>query len=69
MVRVALRIFLDLDTAHTARLLGIASGTATAHMARAVVALRQELTPAPSAGTDTGPVSPGPCISGRRAGP
>jgi RNA polymerase sigma factor (sigma-70 family) len=48
---VALRIFLDLDTAHTARLLGIAPGTVTAHMARAVVALRQEFTPAPETET------------------
>jgi RNA polymerase sigma-70 factor (sigma-E family) len=44
---VALRIFLDLDTAHTARVLGIAPGTVTAHMARAVAALREEFTSAP----------------------
>ena len=40
---VALRIFLDLDTAGTAQTLGIASGTVTAHLARAMAALREEL--------------------------
>jgi RNA polymerase sigma-70 factor (sigma-E family) len=40
---VALRIFLDLDTAGTARTLGIAPGTVTAHLARAMAALREEL--------------------------
>jgi RNA polymerase sigma-70 factor (sigma-E family) len=39
---VALRLFLDLDTAQTARVLGIAPGTVTAHMARAIAALREE---------------------------
>jgi DNA-directed RNA polymerase specialized sigma24 family protein len=39
---VALRIFLDLDTAHTAEVLGIAPGTVTAHLARALAALRTE---------------------------
>ena len=39
---VALRIFLDLDTAQTAEVLGIAPGTVTAHLARAVAALRTE---------------------------
>ena len=43
---IALRIFLDLDTAQTARVLGIAPGTVTAHMARAVATLRAELSPA-----------------------
>ena len=33
---VALRVFLDLDTETTARALGIAPGTVTAHLARAV---------------------------------
>jgi RNA polymerase sigma-70 factor (sigma-E family) len=42
---VALRIFLDLDTAHTAEVLGIAPGTVTAHLARAMAALREELAP------------------------
>ncbi len=39
---VALRIFLDLDTAQTAEVLGIAPGTVTAHLARALTALRAE---------------------------
>jgi RNA polymerase sigma-70 factor (sigma-E family) len=42
---VALRVFLDLDTETTARQLGIAPGTVTAHLSRAVAALRHELTP------------------------
>ena len=42
---VALRFFLDLDTAATAKVLGIAPGTVTAHLARAMAALRNELTP------------------------
>jgi RNA polymerase sigma factor (sigma-70 family) len=37
---LALRIFLDLDTETTARSLGIAPGTVTAHLARATRALR-----------------------------
>jgi RNA polymerase sigma-70 factor (ECF subfamily) len=40
---VALRLFLDLDTAQTADVLGIAAGTVTAHLARAIATLRQEL--------------------------
>ena len=40
---VALRFFLDLDTAATAQVLGIAPGTVTAHLARAMAALRDEL--------------------------
>ncbi|MDR2984238.1 MAG: sigma-70 family RNA polymerase sigma factor [Nocardiopsaceae bacterium] len=43
---IALRVFLDLDTATTARVLGIAPGTVTAHLARAIAALRQQLAPA-----------------------
>jgi RNA polymerase sigma factor (sigma-70 family) len=43
---VALRVFLDLDTARTAEVLGISPGTVTAHMARALAALREELLPA-----------------------
>jgi RNA polymerase sigma-70 factor (sigma-E family) len=39
---VALRLFLDLDTAQTAEILGIAAGTVSAHLARAVATLRQE---------------------------
>ena len=37
---IALRLFLDLDTAETSRVLGIAPGTVTAHLARAVATLR-----------------------------
>jgi len=43
---IALRLFLDLDTARTAEVLGIAPGTVTAHLARATAALRGELMPA-----------------------
>jgi len=42
---VALRIFLDLDTEATARALGIAPGTVTAHLARATATLRGLLAP------------------------
>lgn len=42
---VALRIFLDLDTETTARTLGIAPGTVTAHLSRATAALRVSLAP------------------------
>ena len=40
---LALRIFLDADTATTARVLGIAPGTVMAHLSRAVAALRRDL--------------------------
>ncbi|MDI6100950.1 sigma factor-like helix-turn-helix DNA-binding protein [Actinoplanes sp. NEAU-A12] len=40
---VALRIFLDLDSETTARTLGIAAGTVTAHLARATRTLRDHL--------------------------
>jgi RNA polymerase sigma-70 factor (sigma-E family) len=40
---VALRLFLDLDTAVTARVLGIAPGTVQAHLGRAIAALREDL--------------------------
>lgn len=40
---IALRILLDLNTARTAEVLGIAPGTVTAHLARAITALREEL--------------------------
>ena len=43
---VALRVFLDLDTDTTARALGIASGTVTAHLSRAITTLRGQLTTA-----------------------
>ena len=42
---LALRVFLDLDTATTAELLHIAPGTASAHLARAIAHLRAELVP------------------------
>jgi RNA polymerase sigma factor (sigma-70 family) len=42
---IALRIFLDMDTAETARALGIAPGTVTAHLSRAVATLRAQLSP------------------------
>jgi RNA polymerase sigma factor (sigma-70 family) len=42
---VALRLFLDLDTDHTAVMLGIAPGTVQAHLGRAIAALRDGLTP------------------------
>ncbi|MEE4545938.1 SigE family RNA polymerase sigma factor [Streptomyces sp. V4-01] len=40
---IALRVFLDLDTRATARVLGIAEGTVTAHLSRAVSTLRGQL--------------------------
>jgi RNA polymerase sigma factor (sigma-70 family) len=40
---IALRFLLDLDTAGTAQMLGIAPGTVTAHLARAVSTLRAQL--------------------------
>ncbi len=42
---VALRLFLDLDTARTAQVLGIAPGTVQAHLGRAIAALRDDLIP------------------------
>jgi RNA polymerase sigma factor (sigma-70 family) len=42
---IALRIFLDLDTATIARQLGIEAGTARMHLSRGVTALRHQLTP------------------------
>lgn len=43
---IALRIFLDLDNETTARTLGIAPGTVTAHLARATRSLRASFVPA-----------------------
>ena len=43
---IALRIFLDLDTAAIASQLGIEAGTVRMHLSRGVTALRRELTPA-----------------------
>ncbi|MEU4421829.1 sigma-70 family RNA polymerase sigma factor [Actinoplanes sp. NPDC024001] len=40
---IALRVFLDLDSHATARTLGIATGTVTAHLARATRTLRDHL--------------------------
>ena len=42
---VALRLILDLYTAGTADVLGIAAGTVMAHLGRAMAALRQDLQP------------------------
>ena len=42
---VALRLILDLDTARTAQVLGIAPGTVMAHLGRAMAALRHDLQP------------------------
>ncbi|MBV9794874.1 MAG: sigma-70 family RNA polymerase sigma factor [Actinobacteria bacterium] len=42
---VALRLFLDLDTARTAEVLGIAPSTVKVHLARALAALRDALNP------------------------
>ena len=43
---VALRLFLDLDTARTAEVLGVAPSTVKAHLARALASLR-DLIPTP----------------------
>jgi RNA polymerase sigma-70 factor (sigma-E family) len=40
---IACRVFLDLDTGGTAGVLGIAPGTVTAHLSRAVASLRAHL--------------------------
>jgi DNA-directed RNA polymerase specialized sigma24 family protein len=40
---IALRLILDLDTARTAEVLGIAPGTVMAHLGRAMAALRHDL--------------------------
>jgi RNA polymerase sigma factor (sigma-70 family) len=40
---IACRVFLDLDTGGTASALGIAPGTVTAHLSRAVASLREQL--------------------------
>lgn len=42
---VVLRLVLDLDTATTAKEMGIASGTVRAHLARAMAALRLQIVP------------------------
>jgi RNA polymerase sigma factor (sigma-70 family) len=43
---IALRMILDLDTARTAEVLGIAPGTLMSHLGRAITTLRDELKPA-----------------------
>ena len=42
---VALRLILDMDTARTSAVLGIAPGTVMAHLGRAMAALRLDLQP------------------------
>jgi RNA polymerase sigma-70 factor (sigma-E family) len=42
---IVFRVFLDLDTKTTAKVLGIAPGTVTAHLSRAVTTLREQLVP------------------------
>ena len=42
---VALRLFLDLDTARTAEVLGVAPSTVKAHLSRALATLRGDLIP------------------------
>jgi DNA-directed RNA polymerase specialized sigma24 family protein len=42
---IALRLFLDLDTARCAEVLGVAPSTVKAHLARALAALREDLIP------------------------
>jgi RNA polymerase sigma-70 factor (ECF subfamily) len=49
---IALRIFLDLDTATIARQLGIEAGTVRMHLSRGVAALRHEFTPTSSMEAD-----------------
>ncbi len=49
---LALRIFLDLDTETTAKVIGIAPGTVMAHMSRAIAALRRDLPSAPTKATE-----------------
>jgi DNA-directed RNA polymerase specialized sigma24 family protein len=44
---VTLRLIFDLDTARTAQVLGITPNTVMTHMARALAALRADLTPEP----------------------
>lgn len=40
---IALRLLLDLDTATTAEMLGMSSGTVAAHLHRAIAALRRDI--------------------------
>jgi len=50
-----LRIFLDLDTETTAKVVGIAPGTVTAHLSRGLAALRRDV-PLTNANTNVGEV-------------
>ncbi|HTJ36250.1 MAG TPA: SigE family RNA polymerase sigma factor [Dactylosporangium sp.] len=47
---IVFRVLLDLDTEQTARELGMARGTVTAHLSRAVAALRAQLVTEPGEG-------------------
>jgi RNA polymerase sigma factor (sigma-70 family) len=47
---IAFRVFLDLDTAATAKALDIAPGTVTAHLSRAIATLRHHLVANPEVG-------------------
>ena len=44
---IAMRLFLDLDTARTAEVLGVSPSTVKAHLARAIASLRDDLLPEP----------------------
>jgi RNA polymerase sigma factor (sigma-70 family) len=55
---IAFRVFLALDTQATAKALGIAPGTVTAHLARAVATLRTHLVTNPSQSADPWEVAP-----------
>lgn len=52
---IAFRVFLDLDTEATAKALGIAPGTVTAHLSRAVATLRGHLVTTTTDTPEAGP--------------
>jgi RNA polymerase sigma-70 factor (ECF subfamily) len=54
---VVLRVFLDLDTATTADALGVAPGTVTAHLSRAIATMRKALIPVDTALIETRPTT------------
>jgi RNA polymerase sigma factor (sigma-70 family) len=56
---VALRVFLDMDTESTAEALGIAAGTVTAHLSRAVATLRLQLAPPDTESVETSGIRKG----------
>lgn len=62
---IVLRLLLDLDTATTARVLGISAGTVGAHLHRALAALRGELGPPMARGLANEVPADGP--SGQRS--